>query len=395
MVLLIDSSKFFDESIGGSATFASHMLSVFGQAIAIAGFSNDNLHRGEWSIRKVDNEDIFFFNLGNSFQKKKKSILPNRLKVFIIILYNLRNIKSIGISNVFIQSPEILFAVVTTRWNSLCFRFAGIQNPVANSRYIYIRKLDFLFDKIMRFSLMKDYVHTILASADKHAIESYLTNRNYSKAIREKFIQFPTRVDLSLFYQSSDKTFKIQKGINKDDIVFITVGRITSIKGWDLIIDAFEILLTKLPNSILIFVGDGEDKSLLTNKIEVKGISSRVILTGFLQKQIIVKYLNISNVFLVGSFYEGWSLAMVEALAVGLPIISTDISGAKDLIIENENGYILSNRNPGSYADHMLQAVKLPSPNVTSLAIAKKYSVSTLKKDLGSLWPPLGELFCN
>lgn len=389
-VLFIDSSNFFDESIGGSSSFAKQFISVFANRIAIVGFSNSKLDIGRWSIRDIKNNGRFyFFNLGLSPQKQKRVLFPNRLKVFSLVKYYLPAIKSLGISNVFIQSPEILFVVSSMHWDSICYRFAGIQNPVKNSRYKHLRKLGFIFDFLIKRSLSKESIHSILVSADKKIIEDFIKLNKFPKVVSEKFVSFPTRVDTDIFNSTEDKSFKMQLNIKNTEHVFITVGRISTIKGWDLIIEAFEILLLKGINCKLIFVGDGEDKVVLQKKVEEKKIDNRIIITGFQKKENIVKYLNISDVFLTGSYYEGWSLAMLEALAMGLKIVSTNVSGASDLIIENVNGYILYDRNPNKYADAMISSLQLPNPNITSITLARKYSHLTMDSELSALWPPL------
>lgn len=77
---------------------------------------------------------------------------------------------------------------------------------------------------------------------------------------------------------------------------------------------------------------------------------------------------------------------MLEALACGKPIISTNVSGAKEMIINRENGFIVKDRNPNTFAKYIKKTNELKNSQETSLNIVKKYALNNLKKDLDNLW---------
>jgi len=91
----------------------------------------------------------------------------------------------------------------------------------------------------------------------------------------------------------------------------------------------------------------------------------------------------------VGSEKEGWSIAMLEALACGKPIVSTAVSGATEMIAEGQNGFIVCNRDPVAFAGAMLRGLTLPSACPVSREIAQRYSSASLARDLRALWAPL------
>lgn len=139
---------------------------------------------------------------------------------------------------------------------------------------------------------------------------------------------------------------------------------------------------------MLIFLGDGEDRHDLEISIDKHNVVKDVMITGFKPPEDVVKYLNAADVCVVGSHKEGWSIAMLEALACGKPIVSTDVSGARDMIIQGENGYVVKERYPEKFADCIARALRLDAAPA-SLKIAKKYSTDALKDDFGKIWPPL------
>jgi len=81
---------------------------------------------------------------------------------------------------------------------------------------------------------------------------------------------------------------------------------------------------------------------------------------------------------------------MLEALACGRAIVSTDVSGASDIIIPGFNGYVVPTRDPEQFATHMKKVMTLKTtPAAISAEIAKKYSTSTIADELSYLWKPL------
>ena len=139
----------------------------------------------------------------------------------------------------------------------------------------------------------------------------------------------------------------------------------------------------------LIFVGDGEDRAKIVNKAQKQGIQSSVQITGFVPQNKVCIYLNAADLCVTASHREGWSLAMLEILACGKPIVSTDVSGAKDMIRQGKNGFIVQERNPKLFADAILKTLELKKTSQISKEIADRFSIKSIAPDLGNIWEPL------
>ncbi len=73
----------------------------------------------------------------------------------------------------------------------------------------------------------------------------------------------------------------------------------------------------------------------------------------------------------MGSLVEGWPTSMVEALGCGKPIVTTQISGANEMIVENSNGYIALDRNVEAFSRLLIKALNLSNPNPVSIQKSK------------------------
>ncbi|MFC1756357.1 glycosyltransferase family 4 protein, partial [Patescibacteria group bacterium] len=141
-------------------------------------------------------------------------------------------------------------------------------------------------------------------------------------------------VDINCFKPNVDK------GNNK---FYITAGasRITARKGINYLIEAIGILASKHQNIYMDIIGDGNEKYNLISLVEKLRLEDRIEFLGRIPRDETAAYYQQASLFVLPSLNEGMSNAMLEALASGLPIISTDTGGAKELVKDGENGLIV------------------------------------------------------
>lgn len=129
----------------------------------------------------------------------------------------------------------------------------------------------------------------------------------------------------------------------------VTAGRLTGQKNQKMLIDAFAVVSARHPDAFLEIYGCGELEQRLKDQISRLSLENRVFLCG-----------NVSNlheriadaaVFCLSSDYEGLSNALLEAMMMGLPCISTNCAGADEYIRDGENGYLTETGNCAQFAD--------------------------------------------
>ena len=376
---------------GGQSTFAKHMLNTFGSEVAFTSYCNDkSVEVGTWKKRKYGDDEVWFLSRGpNEYRRDKKPIVPKRIEAYFNAKFYLRSVRKSDIKNIFIDSPEVLLAVYRSKWESVCYRFAGVNNPVSHSRFAWAKRFGGHFETLLVKSLKKAKPETILASADNNAIQEFHERTN-NVLNADNFHQFPTRVNTD-FFIPANKAFERKKlNLPLDYKIFVATGRISFIKGWDLLLESFKLfMLNNSQDSLLIFVGDGEDKQKLLQMAKEIGIEKNILLTGFKEQTTVLSYMNSADVCLIGSLKEGWSLAMCEMMSCGKAVVSTDVSGAKNMIIDGKNGYVVKERKAKLYADYMLLASQLPDAKKYSLQVSEKYAVKNLRRDLAKYWTPV------
>ena len=149
----------------------------------------------------------------------------------------------------------------------------------------------------------------------------------------------------SLFTESQNLSLRQKLHIGHSDFVYVFVGRLVSDKGINEMVAAFERHQTQHSLSKLLLVGDYEADldPLLPNTLQAIKTNDAIITTGF--QSDVRPYLALSNALVFPSYREGFPNVVMQAGAMGLPCIVTDINGCNEIIKEGVNGVIVSVKN--------------------------------------------------
>lgn len=150
--------------------------------------------------------------------------------------------------------------------------------------------------------------------------------------------------EIGIIYNGIDvDIFKPAPEKRPQDKLIITTGatRVTHRKGLNYLIEAVAKLAPRYPKIEARIMGDGNAKTELEEQVRNLKIENKVELIGRIPREEIMPYYEEASVFVMASFNEGMSNAMLEALATGLPIISTPTGGAEELVKDGVNGYLI------------------------------------------------------
>ena len=150
----------------------------------------------------------------------------------------------------------------------------------------------------------------------------------------------------------SDEFFKVQHNPTKEEFIFCAAGRLHEQKNFELLIRSFVKAFDKSQKVKLFIYGEGRLKNHLQNIIDKTGYSSQIILQGRV-KNIADAYAE-ADAFVLSSNYEGMPNALIEAMASGLPSISSNCpTGPSDLINDGQNGLLVPIKNENAMAEAM------------------------------------------
>jgi glycosyltransferase involved in cell wall biosynthesis len=386
-ILIIEYCNFTDYPIGGHLSFAKQMIRAFGNEIAVVGIATDSKTPiGKWIKKDINNIEYNYFAVKRIKPLEKKGLIPARIKIFFDIHFYKSKILSIDCKNLFIQVPEIYFIFRNVPDLNICLRLPGLVNPLKFSRYPWARPFAAIYENIFFKSLNK--ANLLLAAANKNAINDFVINSK-NKFDSKKLIQFATRYDDLIFYPRDKQQEKEKLNLPQNKTIIVTSGRLNEYKGWKFMIDSFNYFKQTNINSILIFLGDGEDKEKIQVYINQNRLIESVLLLGKVDHVILSAYLNASDLYIMGSYFEveGWATSLVEAVASGIPICTTNFSSAKELVEEGVNGFVVDERNEIYFAEKMNEWKSIETKNLISKATEiKTLAVSNLKNDILKYW---------
>lgn len=148
-------------------------------------------------------------------------------------------------------------------------------------------------------------------------------------------------------------------GVEKDEIALAIVGRLAPIKNHELFLNALRIVQSKSTKKIKVFiVGDGLEREKLEEISSAipQNEQFSIIFTSWIKE--IDKFNAGMDIFCLTSLNEGTPVSLIEAQASNIPIVSTDVGGVKDVILENETGFLVPSGNVDLFAEKLLTLIE-------------------------------------
>jgi len=372
---------------GGGAVVVSQILRSCDDCVAVVGMTSERHAIGKWTYADIYGRRRLFLPVMDRARIEETVLISRNLRFAVALAEHRKALREVGIDSVFSQTWAVLwfFAFWPGRWD-LCYYYPGLHNSIRHGRHPILGPvLAGPYAFIHSFAVRK--ANLVLAAASQDAIVQHQKHLRRLGA-RVDIHRLPTATDTELFRPQPQEMVRPKLGLPLKAPIYIYVGRLTAVKGVPLILSAFQLVRRARPEAVLLIAGDGEERTRLTKLAHRLGIAESVRFLGMLLPERLAPYIAAADAGLFASYDEGFSVAMIEELACGRPIISTDVSGAHDLITEGRNGFILPDRSAEAYARRMLDVLDLPSAEQFARELAvRHYSMESLWDRLRRAWP--------
>lgn len=300
-------------------------------------------------IRAFAEKGIKTTLVGVSFDEREKS--PKSLFTFIPILkgsniseikfsFNLL-LKAHGLklqksSIIHAQRPDLMLPfIIFYRKNPKVCTLHGIgYNDVYFKKGKFVGRIYRLVEK---FALK----HTNWIIAVDENTKNFYTN--IYPWLKDKLSVIPVSINLELFRPMNKPEIRKKYGFKEEDKIILFVGRFEKEKGLDLLLESFSGV-KKITDCKLVLVGNGREKSTLENFVNDIGLKD-IIFINALEHNKIPEIMNCADVFALCSLYEGMPTVVLESLACGVPVVSTDVGDVHKVVKDDETGYILKTRD--------------------------------------------------
>lgn len=166
---------------------------------------------------------------------------------------------------------------------------------------------------------------------------------------------------------------------------FLAVGRFSPLhKGFDLLIEAYALFARQNREWTLDIVGDGPEKTMLQQMIDQRRLGDRVKLHPFTTN--VQHYYSAASIYVLSSRWEGFGLVMVEAMAHGVPVVSSDLPSSKDIL--GDFGIYFHNGNINELAQQLEEATRIDwqKKSEEAIALARHFDIAQINKQWKALF---------
>lgn len=147
------------------------------------------------------------------------------------------------------------------------------------------------------------------------------------------------------------RLIKERLGLFQNEQVVGSVGNLYPVKGYRYLIAAAQKLIARRPNTTFVIIGRGELEAPLREEVKLRGLERKVRFLGF--REDVPALLSIMDVFVLPSLSEGLSIALLEAMAAGKPILATQVGGNSELLIDGQTGLLV----PAADVDALVEKI--------------------------------------
>ncbi len=179
----------------------------------------------------------------------------------------------------------------------------------------------------------------------------------------------------------NDERLSVRKEILKDTAspLVISVGRLSAPKGYGDLIDSFSQVIQKHPQAMLVIVGKGPYRDEMEVQIKRLNLTSNVILLG--ARSDVPRLLSASDIYVSSSHWEGMSVAIMEAMATGLPVVATS-AGDSPRMVTDQTGIIVQPKKPEELASAIISLLDAPDRSGRLGDNARKHIASNYAPDV-------------
>jgi glycosyltransferase involved in cell wall biosynthesis len=289
----------------------------------------------------------------------RKPLVPLRIQTFLAYALRRRLVDSLGFDILYLNDPQHLPFFWSKRQPILYHMHNPQGAEIAYARYAIARTRGFgyIYDKVVR---------KILESADEFIVIDNESYDLYTRKIperKEHFHLLPTSIDNDEFRpipgfdcQEARRHF----GLPTKGRILLCVGRLAWKKGVDLVLTAFSLVASQIPDAFLAIAGEGDERPKLEGLAHELGLDGRVFFLGYipqLPSSDLPRLYNCADALVLGSLHESLALVLAEALACGKPVISTPVGIAPQVIQDGVTGYLVQSREPVEMSGRMRQVL--------------------------------------
>jgi glycosyltransferase involved in cell wall biosynthesis len=355
-------------SMGGSSGVIKSILPYLNaEKIYLLGITSDKRKLNQVIKFK---QNVFFIA---TIYTPRNSLLPTRLLAFLYSRSINQVLEKFQIKSIYSHAEEMSYWI--DKRKTILYHMHGSSNAlsIAKNKLHRNKFFQYLWEKARKANVLKA---TKIIAIDRKCYDIAKSLKQEKKAII-----LPNFVDTDIYFPDQSRS-KVLKNITSKILLF--VGRIEEVKGLELFVETIIELNHRNKGAWTgVIVGSGSYESNIRKYINYKGAQPLLFFTGpvFDQSEL-RKIYNQSSVLMISSYTEGIPMVILESLACGTPVVSTEVGGIKEFIEDNIMCITSDSRNTQKFAELVVEMSQRKTLQVNNFRYSANKSAEIINEIL-------------
>ena len=200
-----------------------------------------------------------------------------------------------------------------------------------------------------------DKLADITTNVSQAAVNRYI---EVGAAPANRIRYLPNGLDTNRFRRDGATANSIKTELGLGDLfVWLAIGRMQVEKDYPCMLHAFAAVQGQM-KTVLLIAGRGPDEAKIKALAKELGLAEKVSFLGV--RPDIPRLMNVADAYVMSSAWEGLPMVLLEAAATELPVVTTDVGGSSDVVIDGRTGFVVEPKNPQRLAEAMARIMKMP-----------------------------------
>ncbi len=381
---IIDTSNPAQVAGGGQPAFVRAVVRHLHCDVAALGEAAPGVPLGIWTRVDIGGRDIPYLPLLHTHRGRGRPALPSRLTALAALQLRRRRVLPWA-DLLYVHSPELVLPFAGQAWAPpVVLHIHGNAHPLAQSRYPWARSglSRHIYTRLVRNGVL---AAQLLIVVDEGGVG--LATELAGVDVSSRCARVPTCFDETVFNVGT-RAFELPYNGRPIHVVF--AARVESGKGLELLLRALALLLERGVQVRLDVAGDGTQRIAMQRLAEELGLATRTCFLGWQTPEELAVVLRTADVFALPSANEGMSIAALEALACGTPVLTSGVGAMPEVVSHEVNGLVLEDLSPRRIADGLRHIGEMGlARNVVAASVRKFGSERVAAQIEELLWKQL------
>lgn len=335
-------------------------------------------------IEKMEGRPPIQHSSVHLYHLKKKGNVARRVELFFV----LKHLRKKGFRKIFVRITSITasLAILFTKFYSaeVYYWHSGQTLEYDIAQPFGVKKIKWFIKSYLPFWFVKTFTHFFVTGPE--SMKKYYIEKAGVK--KDKIIILYNDVDIHRFHKATEIEriyFRNKYGIPAEKKVILFVHRLSPVRQTHFYIPyIFDVLFNETDDALIYIIGDGAERRKIEEELGAKKYAEKIKFLGNIPNRQIHDYYKLGDLFINPTYVEGFPRVVIEAMASGLPILTTDAGGISDILGDKQKSFMVPRSDKNEFAARLVELISDPNDlqilSNENLQVVKKFSTEEVSK---------------